>query len=582
MLIDASQTSLLPQSPAPALADDEAAPASAFAQFLAMFLPVVPPAIMAPAPEAEGSVSTLAAQAPLAAAPTIDPSALLARDVAQLVPFDKQAIGNGINVPSQPVALSELGTAGLSPTRVIDEVVAEPVMVAAANLASPEPPQQLIDNSAPPAVITSATALAPLVDSAVTATLQAEVTVNLLDEKAPDGTLADGADPLPPELTRRPFNDEAPIARDIPESASEAAAIQPVAQSPASASAWLPNKAVAAAETPAARLDLTIATARPEPAARQTDANAAANLQAAVEAPLTDASTDPKNLFTIPAAAQPAHTATIDSPSVAPVAEDDRQVTAFIGAEPAATPVQKPAPASGQIVQLERPEQAVAEPSPVTRRETIGAASIQESGSKSDGVAPMTPAEGDSAAQNYGTDNGAPPQHEQLASAPVRFDAPVAGNSDLRAAEPATPAWRPVVEHVARDMVEHLRVGKQEAVLQLDPPELGRIKIDLRLEDGKLHANIVTEGQESRGLIESHLGELQQALRSHQIEVVEMRVSQGQWNASGGLGQNFEQARQERQEGARGFAAGGVFDRDIDEARPPTARNAEGRLSMWA
>ena len=80
--------------------------------------------------------------------------------------------------------------------------------------------------------------------------------------------------------------------------------------------------------------------------------------------------------------------------------------------------------------------------------------------------------------------------------------------------ETASPAWRPVVERLARDIGEHFRVGEQQAVLRLEPPELGKVKIDLRIEGGQLHVRIAAEGQGSQALIEHDLPELRQALRS--------------------------------------------------------------------
>ena len=123
-----------------------------------------------------------------------------------------------------------------------------------------------------------------------------------------------------------------------------------------------------------------------------------------------------------------------------------------------------------------------------------------------------------------------------------------------------------MVERLARDIGEHFRVGEQQAVLRLEPPELGKVKIDLRIEGGQLHVRIAAEGQESQALIEHHLPELHQALCAGQIDVGAVRVSQGEWNPGGGLAQNFNQSPQGRQESPRDVVSFGVADEAITES----------------
>jgi len=148
--------------------------------------------------------------------------------------------------------------------------------------------------------------------------------------------------------------------------------------------------------------------------------------------------------------------------------------------------------------------------------------------------------------------------------------------------ESAAPAWRPMVERLARDIGEHFRVGEQQAVLQLEPPELGKVRIELRIEDRQLHVRIAAEGQESQGLIERHLPELHQALRAGQIDAGAVRLTQGEWNGAGDLGQSFSQSPQGRQESPRGFASSAVVDEAMTEQLAQPARSADGRVSMWA
>ncbi|MGH7872633.1 MAG: flagellar hook-length control protein FliK [Candidatus Binatia bacterium] len=143
-------------------------------------------------------------------------------------------------------------------------------------------------------------------------------------------------------------------------------------------------------------------------------------------------------------------------------------------------------------------------------------------------------------------------------------------------------AWRPLVDRLAGDISSHLRLGKSAAVLQLDPPELGKIKIDLRMEDGRLHARIIAEGHESKALIEAHLPDLRQALLAGKIEVADVRISQGNWNGAGDLGQGLQQQEHGRQEPGRGFDTRAMRSPDGEEPRRQTSARDGGRVSMWA
>lgn len=144
--------------------------------------------------------------------------------------------------------------------------------------------------------------------------------------------------------------------------------------------------------------------------------------------------------------------------------------------------------------------------------------------------------------------------------------------------------WRPLIDRLAADIVGHLRVGKQEAVLQLDPPDLGKVKISLRIEDGKLHARIVADANDARELIESHLPELHQALRAGQLEVVEVRVSQGSGHAaSQDFARNQQQSHQRHDGHHQDFASAFADDGLRAERHSTQSRsNERGRVSMWA
>jgi flagellar hook-length control protein FliK len=152
------------------------------------------------------------------------------------------------------------------------------------------------------------------------------------------------------------------------------------------------------------------------------------------------------------------------------------------------------------------------------------------------------------------------------------------------AAEVPANAWRPVVERVAGEMAGRIKLNKQDAIIQLDPPELGKIKIDLHVDGDKLQARIFTEGHESQSLIENHLQELRQALQANNLDLVDVRVQGGWHGATGDAMHSFPQQQQQpspQQEW--GWASGNIADGDAVEAQLSKASTLDkGRVSMWA
>jgi hypothetical protein len=146
--------------------------------------------------------------------------------------------------------------------------------------------------------------------------------------------------------------------------------------------------------------------------------------------------------------------------------------------------------------------------------------------------------------------------------------------------------WRPVIDHVAGELRGHIRIGKSEAVIQLDPPELGKLRIDLRLEGDRLEARIHAENHESGQLIETHLPELRLALGENRIERldVQVRVDSGSWGGTRGDGQQGQ--RQEAGFGRQPAQDGSGASQNNSEERQPSRRQVtprgSGRVSMWA
>lgn len=179
-------------------------------------------------------------------------------------------------------------------------------------------------------------------------------------------------------------------------------------------------------------------------------------------------------------------------------------------------------------------------------------------------------------------------RQEEAPAQPLRDSAAMAGAPMARGyemqqdSEPLS-KWRPTVERLADDIVRHARLGRTEAVLQLDPPELGKVKIALRLEDGKLRARIIAEGHDSKQLIEAHLPELRQALAAGRLEVIDLRVSQGNGSGlSGDLSQSFHRAPQGQPES--NFNSFHPLPPTRSEPPPGQrqTRREAGRVSLWA
>lgn len=171
----------------------------------------------------------------------------------------------------------------------------------------------------------------------------------------------------------------------------------------------------------------------------------------------------------------------------------------------------------------------------------------------------------------------------ETANPMVRATLPREGPSP--AADDSTSTWRPTVERVTGEIVGHIQMNKREAILHLDPPELGKIKIDLHLKGDKLQAHIFTEAHEARSLIENHIQELRQALQANNLDLVDVRVQGGWHGAMGDAMHGFPQQQQQQPPAGQqewGGASGNV-DRDALEPQPNDGSTSEqGRVSMWA
>ncbi len=146
-------------------------------------------------------------------------------------------------------------------------------------------------------------------------------------------------------------------------------------------------------------------------------------------------------------------------------------------------------------------------------------------------------------------------------------------NSALRNAErtqaPArSEAPRPVQHPPVFDqIVQSARIlvteGKSEAVIKLNPEQLGKVEMKVTVEDGKVSVKFTAENQAVRAAITENLQELRKSLAELGLDVENVLV------ALAGQFQNGEQQEEERQAeanaGRRRGGVGGVDDAD-DEA----------------
>jgi len=123
-----------------------------------------------------------------------------------------------------------------------------------------------------------------------------------------------------------------------------------------------------------------------------------------------------------------------------------------------------------------------------------------------------------------------------------------------------------VLKEVARS-----RDGKTISV-RLDPPNLGRVRVDVTLRDGALHARITAETPQVNQLLRERAGDLQLTLRRMGMNVDKVTVSvaaeQGDYNA----GSQSSDSRRPRSQQARDEA-------DMQQAPHAPAGDAEPRVS---
>ena len=83
----------------------------------------------------------------------------------------------------------------------------------------------------------------------------------------------------------------------------------------------------------------------------------------------------------------------------------------------------------------------------------------------------------------------------------------------------AQPARMAQAESILGQVRMALSPRTRTAVLRLDPAELGRLRVELRVDQGKAHAHLIVERPEALAALESHLPELRALFEQQGLEI---------------------------------------------------------------
>ncbi len=107
-----------------------------------------------------------------------------------------------------------------------------------------------------------------------------------------------------------------------------------------------------------------------------------------------------------------------------------------------------------------------------------------------------------------------------------------------------------IIERIVRMTKAGVNRGKQEVRLVLNPPELGGMKIHLKLEQGTLDATIRTDTMNAYQLVNANLAELRQALTEAGLDVGFLEVLLTDSEAKSGGNSTFEDQLNQHRAGA--------------------------------
>ncbi len=182
-----------------------------------------------------------------------------------------------------------------------------------------------------------------------------------------------------------------------------------------------------------------------------------------------------------------------------------------------------------------------------------------------------------------GVASGGPRPPAAATAAGTRVEA--AASAPTGKAAPARPASS---MQRAEAILEQLRVriqgGDREAIINLNPVDLGRLRLHVKVDQGAVHASIVAESAETLAVLEAHAPELRAWLSRDGAETVELNL---------GLMSSAEADAQSRSEqGERGQHPRARQDHHADEGlslagpeallKTLASRTAEGGVDLTA
>jgi flagellar hook-length control protein FliK len=140
-----------------------------------------------------------------------------------------------------------------------------------------------------------------------------------------------------------------------------------------------------------------------------------------------------------------------------------------------------------------------------------------------------------------------------------------------------------VVNQVARQISLSLQRGENRLRLQLKPPQLGVIQIDMDMKNSVLKIGMITEHNAVKEFLVSSIQELRDSLVQHgvKLERIDIHVNYdfGQSMAQAQRGQNgFQRQRQEQ----RGGLDGGAANCDVSETTTPRIIRADALIDLVA
>jgi len=143
--------------------------------------------------------------------------------------------------------------------------------------------------------------------------------------------------------------------------------------------------------------------------------------------------------------------------------------------------------------------------------------------------------------------------HGHTGTAPVRSDGVHVTEGGVRMPEsfqtlPPDTA-RDVVDQVVKGLALKVQGDNSEVRIRLEPESLGEVVVSMRMENGKLQAQIDVSQAGVKGVLEGNLGQLRQALNTRGIEVQRLDVVFS--GGSGARGSEGGQGERQRRYGGR-------------------------------